>query len=629
MTKAHRRGQIERERESTMQKRSHNGLFDESKRMPQSSFVMKWFGILLAAVACDLSVHAQQYTPYTNTTLSATNIAIPATMTNLAGVDTNQTQTVAPEAIYTDMANSISADTHAHVTIREMSLQDCIEVALEHNFTIKINRYNPSLARYTLGGSYGVYDPTFTSSYSHAYNLSPGGIDEQGRPFVGNESDTDNINVGLAGMLPWGLNYNLGLSASDQTGNRPSILNLTNIQTGFSTNTFFDTTGTNRVTLLSPVFATKPIRTPFEISQASAGALTLTQPLLKNFWIDNDRLTIYVNKKEVQKSDLNFRDTLMTTVTQVETAYLRLIQAEENVRVQQKALELAERTLSENKKRVEVGAMAPLDEQQAEAQAASSKSALLIAQSQAGTQQRVLKSLLSDDYTNDWLNTVVQPKEKLVAIPQDFNLQESWRKALAVGGAPQRLQQLRLTLAENEAQVRLGRNQLYPELDLTGSYGYSGAAREFSGAFDQIGNGSSPFWSAGVQVTVPLSQTLARNNLKAAKASRDQQALTVKQQEQNTLITIENDIATSRSDYETVNATHEARLYAEAALDAEQKKYDNGKSTLFDILGLQEKLTQARSDEITALANYNVDLSQLSFDEGSTFDRLKLDIKEQ
>ena len=85
---------------------------------------------------------------------------------------------------------------------------------------------------------------------------------------------------------------------------------------------------------------------------------------------------------------------------------------------------------------------------------------------------------------------------------------------------------------------------------------------------------------------MPLSQTAARNNLKAAKASRDQQAMTLKFQEQNTLITIENDIANARNDYETVHATYEARLYAEAALDAEQKKYENGKSTQFDILGL-------------------------------------------
>jgi outer membrane protein len=598
MRKAARRGQISREQ--NMQIRNHNGLFDESKRMPQSSSAMKWLGILLAVMACGLSVRAQD--------------------TDTATLDTNVT-----DRAYADMTNSIAQDLKTSGTVRVMSLPDCIQVALEHNFTIKIARYNPQLARYNLWGSYGVYDPTFTASYEHDNNLSPGGIDAQGRSFTGVESESDNLDSGLAGRLPWGLNYSLGASASDQTGSRPTILATTNL-TGLLTNVFFDTSS-NPVVLLSPTFATRPGRSPFETTTATAGALSLSQPLLRNFWIDSDRFAIFVNKKELQKSEADFRDTLMTVITQVETAYLRLIQADENIRVQQTALELADRTLAENKKRVQVGAMAPLDEQQAEAQAAASRAALLNAEALAGTQQRVLKSLLSDNYTNQWLNIFIQPADKLVAIPQQFNLQESWRKGLAQGGSPVRLQQLRMTLEENNARVRLQRNQLFPELDLTGSYGYSGTGREFSDAFGQIQDRTAPFWSIGAQMTVPLTQTAARNNLKAAKASRDQQQLTIKLQEQNTLISIENDIATARTDYESVQATHTARLYAEAALDAEERKYENGKSTLFDILGLQAKLTTARSDEITALANYNVDLSTLSFDEGSTFERLRLDLR--
>jgi HAE1 family hydrophobic/amphiphilic exporter-1 len=578
-----------------------NGLFDESGRMAQSSREMKWTGILLAMILCGLVAGAQETN---NLTASDTNLVSAANHTN------------------TEAATSMPADVNATANERWMSLEDCIQIALEHNFTIQIGRYNPQIARYNLYGAYGVYDPTFTASYDHSYNLSPGGIDEQGRNFSGVESDTDTLRSGLSGLLPWGTAYSLGVVASDQSGTRPSTTLGTNV-TGFSTNVFFDT-GLNPTTILSPIFNTIPGRTPFETTSAQAGALTLTQPLLRNFWIDSDRLTIYVNRKELEKSVVDFRDTVMTTITQVETAYLRLIQANENVRVQEKALELADQTVSENKKKVEVGAMAPLDEKQAVAQAAASKAALLKAQSDAGTAQRVLKSLVSDDYTNNWFNVSVKPKDKLIALPQEFDLQESWRRALAEGGSPQRLQQLRLTLQENEERVKLGRNQLFPEVDVTGSYGYSGTGKEFSDAFGQVQSRNSPFWSVGAQMSVPLSQTTARNNLKAAKAVRDQQRLTVKAQEQNTLITIENDIATARNDYESVNATHEARLYAEAALEAEQKKYENGKSTLFDILGLQAKLTTARSDEITALSDYNVDLATLSFDEGSTFERLHI-----
>ena len=74
-------------------------------------------------------------------------------------------------------------------------------------------------------------------------------------------------------------------------------------------------------------------------------------------------------------------------------------------------------------------------------------------------------------------------------------------------------------------------------------------------------------------------------------------------------------------------ATRQARLYAEAALEAEKKKYENGKSTLFDILGLQSKLTSARFDEVSALATYNVDIATWSYDEGSTFDRLQINLE--
>jgi len=574
--------------------------------MAQSSRAMKRLGILLATALCAFGAAAQE--------------------TNLLTINTNLPESA--DELYAQMTNSsYAADTSNSARVRPMSLDDCIAMALKHNFTIQIARFNPDLARYTLWGSYGVYDPTLSASYDHQYNQSPGGIDQQGRTFSGTQTESDSINSGLAGFLPWGLNYNLGVSANDTTVNRPVQLATTNI-TGFSTNIFFDTS-TNPVVFLNPKFATVPGVLSTETTSAKAAALTLSQPLLRNFWIDADRFTIYVNKKEVQKSEADFRDTMMSTITQVETAYLRLIQADENVLAQVKALELADRTLAENRKRVQVGAMAPLDEQQAEAAAASSRSDLLRAQAAEGTQQRVLKSLLTDEYTNKWLNVVIQPKDKLLAIPQHLDLQESWRRALAQGGNPVRLQQLRLTLQENDARIRLQRNQLFPELDLTGSYGYAGTGREFSDAFGQIQDRTAPAWSIGAQMSIPLTQTAARNNLKAAKATRDQQALTLKMQEQNTLISIENDVANIRSDYDSVQSTHAARLYAEAALDAEQKKYENGKSTLFDILGLQSKLTTARFQEIEALANYNVDISTLSFDEGSTFERLKLDLKIQ
>jgi outer membrane protein TolC len=93
------------------------------------------------------------------------------------------------------------------------------------------------------------------------------------------------------------------------------------------------------------------------------------------------------------------------------------------------------------------------------------------------------------------------------------------------------------------------------------------------------------------------------------------------------MVDIDNAVGVARSDYESVQANRQARIYAEAALDAEQKKYAVGKSTTFTVLQLQNNLTSARSQEIRALANYNEALATLSQQEASTLERDKIDIR--
>jgi outer membrane protein TolC len=166
-------------------------------------------------------------------------------------------------------------------------------------------------------------------------------------------------------------------------------------------------------------------------------------------------------------------------------------------------------------------------------------------------------------------------------------------------------------------------------VDLIGRYGYSagGSSREYSDALGQIADRDNPFWTVGAQLTIPLGQTGARNNLKIAKAAQEQLTLTLKQQEQDTLILIENALANARSNFERVDATRQFRLYAEAALDAEQKKLESGKSTSFFVLQLQKNLTDARSAEIRALADYNISLANLALAEGSTFERRSINLE--
>src|SRR5262245_12164394 len=108
------------------------------------------------------------------------------------------------------MASTLVANAQNRVANRPLSLEECIRVALEHNLDIQITRLDPQLAGFSLAGSYASYDPTFNARAFHDYSLTAASRDDQNRLFLGSETDTDNVNAGLNGLLPWGFTYNLG-----------------------------------------------------------------------------------------------------------------------------------------------------------------------------------------------------------------------------------------------------------------------------------------------------------------------------------------------------------------------------------------------------------------------------------
>jgi outer membrane protein TolC len=348
----------------------------------------------------------------------------------------------------------------------------------------------------------------------------------------------------------------------------------------------------------------------------------VTQPLLKDFWIDGTRLNISAQKNKLKQSEQGLRQQLITTVTAVENAFYELIYARENVKVTQEALDLAQTQLSQDKQRVQVGSLAPLDVQQDESQVASSRANLIAAQFNLATSQNALKNLITDSYLQ-WHDTDLQPAATLEAVRQFLDLQDSWSQGMAL--RPDLLD-AKLTLEQQGIQLKYDRNQLFPQLDLTGSYGYNGGGVGYADTFNQYATANRPFYSYGATLSIPLSNIGPRNSYNADKATEKQSLLKLKQLEQKIMVDIDNAVKQVQSAWESVDATKQARIFAEAALDAEQKKYSVGKSTTFTVLQLQNNLTSARSNEIRSLANYNEALSNLALQEGSTLKRRNLDV---
>jgi len=487
---------------------------------------------------------------------------------------------------------------------RSVTLDECIRMAMEHNLGLKVARYSPIIEVVNLGGAYSVYDPEFQARASRSFSETEGGF-TAGTPVASTKEKTDLVTAGISGGLPWGMTYDLGWDLTHRYGSRGGV----------------DTTGLTNIATTVPT----------DDYSTSIG-LTLEQPLLRNFWTDAARTDINVQKTDVRISQENFRIEVMNLVRDVQNAYYELIGARDQVKVREKAVELKSQLQAENKRKVEVGTLAPLDEKQAEAELAEARANLMLAQREVLFRENTLRDLITEDY-KEWYQFEIVPAEVLVAVPITANRVESWMRAFEQ--RPDIIAK-KLELERQGIILKFEKNQLLPALNLVAGGGLGGRDTmmfggttnqidpKFSRAFDDIQDQNNPSWSLGAVFSVPLSNRRARYSTRAARERLAQVDAELKKLNQDVLVSVENAITQVDSTFEQIGARRQTRLFREAALDAEQKKLENGKSTSFQVLELQNDLTTARAAEIEALSEYNKALVDLYYSEGSILEKNKV-----
>jgi len=477
----------------------------------------------------------------------------------------------------------VAVPTRSETNSVSLSLDDCIHQALEKNLLLEISRVSPALAKMGLEISRTAFDPSLRFNSDLSTASTPGGVDDQNRPFAGTETDSERYNANLTGLAPSGLNYTLGGNVQRREGQNPG---------GAFENTFGTT------------------------------SLSLRQPLLRNAWIDNTRLSIRINRNNVRVSELGLQQAIMSLVTRVERSYYDLILARDGVKVQQQAMSLTQELLSANRERVKIGVMAPLDEKQAESQLAAREASLRAAQRNLFNQEFTLKRLLTDDIAT-WSHLNVRPTAMPSAAPQQFDLHESW--GIALRKRPEILQ-TRINVESDGITLRFRKNQLFPQLDLVASASYSGSRREYNGVIDDILDRSSPRYSIGAVLNIPLGNRAARKQLEQQRLRNQRTLLNLKELEQSIMTEVAFNIEAARTAYDQVASTRKSREFAEEALNAEERKLEVGNTTSFVVLQLQRDLTSAQSAEISALADYNKALATLALSEGRTLERRKLNL---
>jgi outer membrane protein TolC len=478
---------------------------------------------------------------------------------------------------------------------RLLSLDESIEMALSRNLDLQIQRASADIARFELNGSYGAYVPQLSFSAKHDYVSQPGDFDfDKENPHFPYKLRTDTAGPRLTGELPIGLSFDLKAVAGRKDAST-DFSSDTNAAAPFRrTNNFFAETD-----------------------------LTLRQHLLRDFWIDKDRELILVRKKDVKISEQELQFQTMKTVLAVELAYYDLAAAREQVRVQEKALELKKQFVTETRRRVEVGDLPPLDSDQAETQLENTLTALSVMREALATRQNAFKALITDNFM-DWVDVEPLPSDTLSAIKEEVNRSESFRRALV--GRPD-LIQARLAVERSEVSVRFRKNQLFPNLDLIGRYGSYNVEEHASSAISESARFHDPDYSYGVVLSFPLSNVKERNDYRASKANRWITELQLRKAEQEVLLQVADFVNRVNLRFDQIGSTRKARTYAEAALAAEEKKLQNGLSTSFFVLQLQETLTAARTAEVEALADYNRAVAQLSFAEGTSLRRHRLKLE--
>jgi outer membrane protein len=520
-----------------------------------------------------------------------------------------------------------------------LSLDDAISLALENNLNISVERFVPwisetqllkaksggipqsaSTQQVVLGSSPSVsFDPVISVGYQWYHSNIPvnnpftSGVGTGSNILVVNQNSSA-LNFGFTEGFHTGTNLQITLNTARSATNEPDV--------------FFN-----------PAF--NPVLTA-----------TLSQPLLNGFGILPNTRYIIEAKNQIKVANSLFAQQVIAVVTQTSNDYWELVYDRQNVKVQEAAVGVSQKLWEDNKKQLEIGTMAPLDVLTAESQLATDQQNLIVAQTTKLQQETVLlndiaKNLLAKDVAGIEIvpTTAISSPDVVENIPLQDAVQEAWRKR------PE-LYQADLNLKNSQIEVKATRNALLPSLNayiqyqaqglngtgfntsavngtfvadpeaplvdvngvpilINGNDAFIGSPASttvvshggVSDALSQVFRNQYPTYAAGLTLTMPLRNRSAQADSARAQFDERQQQVQLRQTENTIVINVRNAIIALQQDRSQVAAAEKARNLAQQTLDAEQKKYQLGSSTSYQVVLRSRDLTAAQGTALRAQAN--------------------------
>jgi len=513
-----------------------------------------------------------------------------------------------------------------------LSLNDAVALALENNFDIAIARYNLDIADTDIllaksggtvrGISTGLLTGTpggnaaststagSTGSGSGGTSTGTGGSASGSGGIVTSTQNSvgapiDSYDPVLTGTLS--VDRMLVQDANPTLFGGPTYRENTNVYNfqyaqGWATGTlaqvsFSNQRLANNIPLGSAEYST------FNPEISGSWRATVRQHLLQGWGMDNNRREIIIAQNDRKVTDASFRAQVISTVAQIQNIYWDLVNAYEDLKVKQTALEFAQRTLRDNQTQVKIGTMPQIEVVSAESSVATATQNLINSQTNLQYQQLITKNAIARNFSDPALtaaeviptdtmtlsNEAVPPAEELVSY--------------ALANRPE-LMESELNLRNNEINNKAAKNALLPTLDVVGYYGSNGLNNNYGDVFSSLVNRGAPDKGAYVSLSVPIRNRSGQSNQIRSELEYRQNQLNFQQQKNQINLQVRNAAFALQQARAGVESARAARDYAQQSLEAEQKKYSLGASTSYLVLQQQSNLTQAASNNVAALSTY-------------------------
>lgn len=471
--------------------------------------------------------------------------------------------------------------------VMRLTAEEAVRLALENNLGIQIARINPQIEDLNVLGARAGWAPALSSTLQTNSSDSPNQNFLSGAQGTSTSSDQFTGNFSLTQTLPWGGDYSVGLDNSRQVSN-----------SSFST---------------------------FSPQLRSSFALRYTQPLLRNFSIDSTRQQLQVSTKNREIADVSLRETVATTTRTVRNAYWDFAYAVTSLAVQQQSLDLAEESLRNTRARVEIGTTPPIDVVAAESEVAARQEAVIVAEAQIATAEDTLRTLIFDPSSPDFWTTPLEPSGLPPFLPSPVNVDAAIANALANRTD---LDRARKTLEADAINERFYRNQTLPDVSASLNYNLQGLGgtqlqrglgpfgpgsgevigqleRGYGAVLGDVFSNDFPNWTASLNITYPLGINAAETNLARVRLQQSQARTELANQQLQVTTQVRQVARQVQTNQQRVQSTQVARQLAERRLDAEERKFEAGSSTSFEVFQAQRDLAQARNNELQAILDYN------------------------